>query len=143
MIVSLLALTILSIATLGVHGFPEGNPGEDASFDYVVIGAGTSGLTLAARLAEANFTVALVEAGDSYENTWPLPKIPGAAVVGIGASPSSTTPIDWNFITEPVPGAQHRQVHYCRHRTVGGSSAANVMIYQGLYPLPSPYPSGM
>ncbi|KAL2793069.1 hypothetical protein BJX66DRAFT_339128 [Aspergillus keveii] len=57
MIVSLLAPTILSIATLGVHGFPEGNPGEGASSDYVVIGAGTSGLTLAARLAEANVTM--------------------------------------------------------------------------------------
>jgi choline dehydrogenase len=115
MMLSSLALSILSIGALAVHGFPEGNPGEDASFDYVVVGVGTSGLTLAARLAEANFTVTLVEAGDFYENTWPLPKIPGAAVVGIGASPSSTTPIDWNFVTEPVPGAQHRQVHYCRH----------------------------
>jgi choline dehydrogenase len=133
MILSPLALTILSIATLGVHGFPEGNPGEDASFDYVVVGSGTSGLTLDAQLAEANFTVALVEAGDFYENTRPLPKIPGAAVVEIGASPSSTTPIDWNFITEPVPGEQQRQVHYCRHRTVGGGSAANVMIYQRLH----------
>ncbi|CEL02123.1 hypothetical protein ASPCAL03295 [Aspergillus calidoustus] len=130
MILPTLALAILSIAALGVNGIPEGTPGTDATFDYVVVGAGTSGLTLAARLAEANFTVALVEAGDFYENTWPLPKIPGAAAIGIGASPSSTTPIDWQFITEPVPGALHRQVHYCRHRTVGGCSAANVMVYQ-------------
>ncbi|KAL4791634.1 GMC oxidoreductase [Aspergillus venezuelensis] len=125
-----LAIWILSLAVLRVAGITEGDPGVDATFDYIVVGAGTSGFTLAARLAEAKFTVALVEAGDFYEVVWPLPKIPGAAEIGIGASPSSTTPIDWQFITEPVPGANNRAVHYCRHRTFGGTSAANVMIYQ-------------
>ncbi|RDW70509.1 GMC family oxidoreductase [Aspergillus mulundensis] len=127
-----LPLAILSFAvlTLQVSGVHRGQPGVDATFDYVVVGAGTSGFTLASRLAEANFTVALVEAGDFYELVWPFPIIPGAVALGIGASPTSTTPIDWQFITQPVPGANNRAVHYCRHRTFGGSSAANAQIYQ-------------
>ncbi|KAL3477184.1 GMC oxidoreductase [Aspergillus californicus] len=122
-------IATLSVA-LRVNGIPEGIPGVDATFDYIVVGGGTSGFTLAARLAEARFTVALIEAGDFYEAVWPFPKIPAAAVIGIGASPLSTTPIDWQFITEPIPGANNRAIHYCRHRTFGGSSAANVQIYQ-------------
>ncbi|RAH68282.1 GMC family oxidoreductase [Aspergillus aculeatinus CBS 121060] len=94
--------------------------GVDASFDYVVVGAGTSGFTLAARLAEQKLSVALVEAGDFYEAVWPVAKIPGAVIVGLGSSPTATTPIDWNFITAPVPGANYRQVHYGRHKTFGG-----------------------
>ncbi|KAL2830676.1 GMC oxidoreductase [Aspergillus pseudoustus] len=112
------------------NALTEGTPGVDATYDYVVIGGGTSGFTLAARLAEARFSVALVEAGDFYETVWPFPKIPGALTIGIGASPLSTTPIDWQFVTEPVPGANNRRIHYCRHKTFGGSSAANAQIYQ-------------
>ncbi|KAL4965407.1 GMC family oxidoreductase [Aspergillus stella-maris] len=124
----------LSLITLiliqQVHGIQYGIPGVDATFDYVVVGGGTSGFTLAARLAEAHFSVALIEAGDFYEDVWPLPKIPGFNVLGVGSSPFSTSPIDWQFVTEPVPGANYRAVHYCRHKTFGGSSAANAMVYQ-------------
>ena len=45
-----------------------GIPGENATFDYVIIGGGTAGLTLATRLAKDKSTsVAVVEAGDFYE----------------------------------------------------------------------------
>ncbi|KAE8387471.1 hypothetical protein BDV23DRAFT_174602 [Aspergillus alliaceus] len=60
----------------------EGIPGIDASFDYLVVGGGNAGVTLAARLAEQIFTVALVEAGDFYETKYPLAKVPGAAGIG-------------------------------------------------------------
>lgn len=39
------------------------------TFDYVVVGGGTAGATLAVRLAEASMNVALIEAGDYYENS--------------------------------------------------------------------------
>ncbi|KAL4987481.1 GMC oxidoreductase [Aspergillus falconensis] len=123
-------ILVLAFGLVRANAIPEGIPGVDATFDYVIIGGGTSGFTVAARLAEAKFTVALVEAGDFYEAVWPLSKIPAAAVIGIGASPTSTTPIDWNFITEPVPGANNRSVHYARHKTFGGCSVCNVMVYQ-------------
>ncbi|PYH44664.1 GMC family oxidoreductase [Aspergillus saccharolyticus JOP 1030-1] len=104
--------------------------GVDASFDYVVVGAGTSGLTVAARLAEQQLSVALIEAGDYYETIWPLAMIPGAVIIGLGSSPLDTTPIDWNFVTAPIPGANNRKVHYARHKALGGCSVCNVMIYQ-------------
>ncbi|KAL4907185.1 hypothetical protein BDW74DRAFT_175967 [Aspergillus multicolor] len=132
-----LLLLILSLGVIRVKSVNRGQPGVNTTFDYVVVGAGTSGFTVAARLAEANYTVALVEAGDFYALVWPFPIIPGAASLGIGASPTSTTPIDWQFTTQPVPGANNRSVHYCRRRTMGGSSAANIQIYQRLcYVLP-------
>lgn len=51
------------------------------TFDYIVIGAGTSGATVAARLAEdANVTVAVIEAGTDVVNLEPISFIPGADV---------------------------------------------------------------
>ncbi|PYI23543.1 GMC oxidoreductase [Aspergillus violaceofuscus CBS 115571] len=110
------------------HNLREGLFGSDASFDYVVVGAGTSGFTLAARLAEQKFSVALIEAGDFYEVVWPVAKIPGAVIIGLGSSPTSTTPVDWNFITAPIPGANYRKVHYARHKTFGVSTTSSPVV---------------
>lgn len=44
-----------------------GRLAQDASFDYVVVGGGTGGLAIAYRLAEANHSVAVIEAGGFYE----------------------------------------------------------------------------
>lgn len=45
-----------------------GVPGVDAAYDYVVVGGGTAGLTIATRLAEnSNITVAVIEAGNFYQ----------------------------------------------------------------------------
>ncbi|RAH49685.1 GMC family oxidoreductase [Aspergillus brunneoviolaceus CBS 621.78] len=126
----------LLIAATGAHGFAahlhraeEGDPDIDAVFDYIVAGGGTAGVTVAARLAEHGFSVALVEAGDFYETAHPLAKIPGMAVVGIGANVNTATPIDWRFVAKSVPGANNRDIHYARGKCVGGSSALNLMIY--------------
>ncbi|KIK66312.1 hypothetical protein GYMLUDRAFT_38133 [Collybiopsis luxurians FD-317 M1] len=107
--------------------------GDDQEFDYVVIGGGTAGLTLAARLSEnSSVTVAVIEAGSFYEITNPvLGSTPVGDVVFIGSSPLDSNPIeDWNFVTTPQPGASDRQVHYARGKCLGGSSAKNFMIYQ-------------
>ncbi|OOF91551.1 GMC oxidoreductase [Aspergillus carbonarius ITEM 5010] len=110
-----------------LDGARQGILGVNASFDFVVVGAGASGLTLAARLAEQRFSVALVEAGDFYELRYPLAQVPGAAIVGIGSSVNSTTPIDWGFVAYGVPGANYRDVHYPRGRCLGGSPNKEAM----------------
>ncbi|GES64984.1 GMC oxidoreductase [Aspergillus terreus] len=98
-----------------------------ASFDYIVVGGGTAGVTLAARLAEANYSVALVEAGDYYEIKFPLMKIPVATAIGVGSNPDAKTPVDWGFIAKGVPGVNHRDIHFARGKCLGGSPNVGAM----------------
>ncbi|EPQ26955.1 uncharacterized protein PFL1_05590 [Pseudozyma flocculosa PF-1] len=117
----------------------EARPSKRApskEYDYVVVGAGTSGLTLAARLSEdPSVTVAVLEAGIDYKSNLlnqQLTTIPGADVIGAGASTADIPQalIDWGFVTEPQAGAANRRVHFARGKCLGGSSARNFMIYQ-------------
>ena len=100
-------------------GWPP--PPWDATYDYVVIGGGTAGITVASRLAQHGFHVALVEAGGSYEWMHPISSIPGAATFGIGSSISTASSVDWKFVAEKVPGANYRDIHYPRGKCLGGS----------------------
>lgn len=80
--------------------------GFDASFDYVVIGGGTAGLTIATRLAESGrFSVAVIEAGGFAEtDNGNLTSIPGNAAYYVGSVPGQRNPlIDWEIYTEPQP----------------------------------------
>lgn len=85
-------------------GTAAGVSGEDASYDYVIVGGGTAGLTIAARLAEdTSITVAVIEAGGFYELDNPnVSVVPGEASYFTGTSPDDTNPkLDWGFVTEP------------------------------------------
>ena len=85
-------------------GAAAGVAGRDASFDYVVVGGGTAGLTIAARLAEdPSITVAVIEAGGFYEvDNGNISVIPGESSFFTGTSPEDINPkIDWGFVTEP------------------------------------------
>lgn len=104
--------------------FPEdllGTPKIDATYDYVVVGGGTAGITIAARLAEHKYRVALIEAGGFYETKSLTAHIPGADSLGVGSSIRSSSLIDWKFVTRRVPGANYRDVHYPRGKCLGGS----------------------
>lgn len=103
----------------------NGIPGIDASFDYVVVGGGTAGITVAARLAESNFRVAVVEAGGYYEYRSLFASIPGADSTKTGASPKVHSDIDWGFVARNVPGANYRDIHYARGKCLGGSYDAD------------------
>lgn len=94
---------------------------ESATFDYVVVGGGTAGLTIAARLAQQRFQVAVIEAGGYYEVIRPFTRIPGAASLGAGADIRTATSVDWGFVVHGVPGADYRDIHYPRGKCLGGS----------------------
>lgn len=90
-------------------------------YDYVVVGGGTAGITIGTRLAENGFKVAIVEAGGYYEDVHPICQVPGAATLGVGASVSTASNVDWKFVAYNVPGADYRDIHYPRGKCLGGS----------------------
>jgi choline dehydrogenase len=97
-------------------------------FDTIVVGAGTAGCVLAARLSEdADRTVCLVEAGGRDSN--PFIGVPGA--VGIVLSDKS---INWGFQSVPQPQLDGRRIPVPRGRVLGGSYAINGMVYSRGHP---------
>ncbi len=93
-----------------------------SSYDYVIIGAGSAGCLLAARLTEdRDTTVLLIEAGGRDRS--PKIKIPAAF------AQQFQTKLDWNFETEPEPGCDDRRLYVPRGRSLGGSSSMNAMLY--------------
>src|ERR1700722_8339555 len=94
----------------------------DETFDYVVIGAGSAGCVLAARLTEdPDVSVALLEAGDA--DTQPEIHVPAAFPALFKSS------WDWDLLGEPEPGLDGRRLYLPRGRMLGGCSSINAMIY--------------
>lgn len=87
-----------------VLGTAFGLPGNNATYDYVVVGGGTGGLAIATRLASApNVTVAVIEAGGFYEvDNGNRSVVPGYSNFYTGADSNDYQPlIDWAFTTTP------------------------------------------
>lgn len=132
---SILSLAGLATAQDRLFSSAFGYPGRNASFDYIVIGGGTSGLTVASRLAATSASVAVVEAGGFYEvengNNSVVPLYSLTGIAFIDPSPGFTPQplMDWSLVSEPIPGADGRQVHYAQAKTLGGSSSINTMSY--------------
>jgi choline dehydrogenase len=93
------------------------------TFDYVVIGAGTAGCVVAARLAGAGAKVALVEAGGAHRRLLDVP------LLSLWAWLRRPGRYCWNDWTEPQAALDGRRVFWPAGRLVGGSSAINAMIY--------------
>jgi choline dehydrogenase-like flavoprotein len=92
------------------------------SYDYVIVGAGSAGCALAARLTEdPDVNVLLVEAGPP--DTSDFVHIPAAF------SALFRTERDWDHMTAWEPGCNGRRIYLPRGRTLGGSSSINAMIY--------------
>lgn len=129
-----LNLNLFDYGQLGtILGTSFGLPGTDATFDYVVVGGGNAGLTMASRLAEnGTVSVTVIEAGGFYEiDNSNLTVVPGSATYFTGSDPNDFQPlIDWGFSTTPQPGCANRVLHYARGKTLGGCSARNYMLYQ-------------
>lgn len=97
-------------------------------FDYVVVGGGTAGLTVAARLSEdPSVTVGVIEAGLWRPED---PKINYPAFIG----QSLMNPdYDWCLETEPQQHSNGRKYAWPRGKVLGGSSALNFLVWQRGY----------
>jgi choline dehydrogenase len=95
----------------------------EEGYDYIVVGGGTAGCTLAARLSEdAAVTVCLIEAGGSGKS-WYV-DVPAAILLA-----QRSESLTWRFHTEPQPQLNGRRIGVPRGKGLGGSSLINGMVY--------------
>jgi choline dehydrogenase len=91
-------------------------------YDYIIVGAGSAGCVLAARLSEdPDVEVLLVEAGpaDTCDNIH----------IPLGVTALGHSAFDWDYSTGCEPHCDGRRIHLPRGRTLGGSSSTNAMVY--------------
>ena len=102
--------------------------GFDADFDVVVVGAGSAGCVLSARLTEnPNITICAIEAGGRDRNPWI--HIP----MGFGKLVPNPN-MNWGYATEPEPGLGGRSIVWPRGKVLGGSGSINGMAYHRGHP---------
>ncbi|MFD3519866.1 GMC family oxidoreductase [Streptomyces sp. NPDC058653] len=93
-------------------------------YDYVIVGAGSAGCTLAARLlTDSDASVLLIEAGGSND----LPEVRDFTKSGTLTAPGS--PLNWPFQSEPQPALMGRPQSFVCGRLAGGSSSINGMVW--------------
>ncbi|KAJ8094422.1 hypothetical protein PM082_010856 [Marasmius tenuissimus] len=93
------------------------------TFDYLVVGGGTTGLTVAAKLSEnESVVVGVIEAGDRKYDDKVL--IPGLAGTTLG-----DPEYDWVFQSTPQAAVNNRTIELARGKILGGTSALNYMGY--------------
>jgi choline dehydrogenase len=91
-------------------------------YDYVIVGAGSAGCVMAARLSEnPDVMVALVEAGG--------PDTATQINVPVEFRELQKTKYDWNFESEPEATLGERRLSIPQGKVVGGTSSLNAMVY--------------
>jgi choline dehydrogenase len=91
--------------------------------DFVIVGAGSAGCVMAARLSEDPGTrVVLLEAGGEDRNMW--------IHIPLGYGKTFANPaVNWMFRTEPDASTNGRSIFWPRGKVLGGSSSINGMVY--------------
>ncbi len=96
-------------------------------YDYVIVGGGSAGCVLAARLSEDSAaSVCLIEAGG--KDSHPLIHMP------VGFAKMTTGPLTWGLTTAPQKHANMREIPYAQARVLGGGSSINAEIFTRGHP---------
>ena len=89
-------------------------PAHNQEYDYIIVGAGSAGCVLAARLTEdGGKTVCLIEAGPSDRSIFI--KMPAALTI-----PIESKTYNWGYVTGPEPQLEDRMIGQARGREVAG-----------------------
>lgn len=93
---------------------------EPRSFDYIIAGGGHAGCVVASRLSKylPNCSIALVEVGNDAHDD---PKVRSA----LRSPELHGTPLQWNDMTTPQPGADGRQIYHGGGKLLSGGTGAN------------------
>jgi choline dehydrogenase len=99
---------------------------KDKKYDYIIVGGGSAGSCLGARLSESPDNEVLVLEAGRNDSLWD---------VFIHMPAGFATPIgnkfyDWMYESEPEPFMHNRRVYHARGKVLGGSSSINGMIFQ-------------
>ncbi len=91
-------------------------------YDFIVIGAGSAGCVVAARLSEVGHSVLLLEAGGKATNPW--------IHIPLGYAKLYANPkVNWCYQSEPEPHLTGRSLFQPRGKDLGGTGSINGMIY--------------
>ena len=101
---------------------------SDRSYSYIIVGGGTAGCVLAARLSEdTSSNVLLLEAGD---RDWhPYIHMP------VGFAKTTGSNLTWGYQTEPQVHAGNRRIPFAQGRVLGGGSSVNAEVFTRGVPL--------
>ena len=98
-----------------------------SQYDYIVVGAGSSGCAVAARLSEdTDCSVLLIEAGRDDKTKFCT--VPGMIAI-VHTIKQVKDKFDWGYYTTPRAETLHRKMPYTRGKVLGGSSAINGMLF--------------
>ena len=101
---------------------------ESHRFDFIVVGGGTAGCVLAARLSEnPALRVALIEAGGSKQHIYVATPATVAGVIG-------HRDFNWGLSTAPQAALGQRRIPVPRGRVLGGTGSMNGMVYHRGHP---------
>lgn len=99
----------------------------ETAFDYVIVGGGSAGCVMAARLSEnPDARVCLIEAGG--RDSHPLIHMP------VGFAKMTTGPLTWGLTTAPQRHANNREIPYAQARVLGGGSSINAEVFTRGHP---------
>lgn len=99
----------------------------EKGYDYIIVGGGSAGCVLAARLSENEAVrVLLLEAGGS--DSHPLIHMP------VGFAKMTGGPHTWGLTTVPQTHANNREILYAQGRVLGGGSSINAEVFTRAHP---------